>query len=492
MINQQCQDSLCTQSVEVFVEQVGQYYCGPCAGLLHSDKPHTHIPNPRTSYSCIEEGYHILDKIKAMKDTKNLGNAWSQYLSDLKELEIELEDLRGRYYKIKDKRTLIDLPSLQTDCFNCITRLYESEAMQAYVREQMTLGMKLSKDQVEYCPSKKSKNQRKAELTALVNEVDLLAKDSIPVLNVEETNPSELKVKLDDIATSLEQLKSRESQQVIHEDRKYNEDEASKEIEEMKHEIEDLTQKLNDQTPIPTHESFNELYAKVTGETGKVFTSGSSITFDLSKSSFQTLMKCFQHYKLPELNSVYISNINKFNQPLIITNFMKNAIHSKIKQFYFNFTPNTDNNFSANFSLNYFEALKKVASVIPDYFFYVINFTLSQTEYQDLLVAARKCKTVCTYYCDIEINEECNFGTRLDDAKFTNLRFYQTGDEKHGDWKREGFVQFKNLIAGLSKVQYVRDTKVDIYLDQCGMTKAEARQMLDTVGLKKMNPTGIS
>ncbi|CAI2363550.1 unnamed protein product [Moneuplotes crassus] len=484
-----CQDATCRDQVEVYVEQVKRYYCASCAGLLHSNKTHVHIPNPKASYSCIEQGYHILKKVNTMKNAKKLDEVWAKFLPELKEFEYELEDLRKRYYEITERRILLELPSLQNNCFDFITKLYESEALQSYLREHMLLSMKLEKDEIQYSENKKNKNLNKAEVLELVNGTDQHIEGLAPPQKAHNSpklkkNKSKPNIK--------EEIKNENDKLIIKEESK-REEESSKEIEEMKSEIQNLSQELQNQNEnlIPTHESFNELYQKITGKTGVVFDSSSNLTFDLSVRTSQTLLKCLQFYKLPELDNVTISNIHKFNCPKIIGNFMKNAIHHKIKQFDFFFTPNSVDNFSSSFSPNYFESLKKVASTISEDL-YINNFTLSQTEYQDLLIAAKKCKTIETHYCYINFEEECDFGSQLDDAQFTYLGLYQVGSKKYGKWKQEGFKQFRNLINGLAKVEYVRETKIDIRLDNCGMTKAEARKMLDSVGLKKMSAKGVS
>ncbi|CAI2362429.1 unnamed protein product [Moneuplotes crassus] len=505
MATQRCQDTTCRDQVEVYVEQVDQCYCASCAGLLHSSKTHVHIPNPKASYSCIEQGYHIVKKVNEMTKAKKLNKVWAKFLPELTEFEAELKELRERYYEITENRTLIELPSLQKNCFDFITKLYESEALQSYLREHMVLSMKLDKDQIECSSNRKSEDQRKTEMLSLVDKASQLNQETNlqnqePIQQISEAHPpplaeqqnsSEMKDKLDAIAISLEEIKNKDNQVIIQEERKHMDDDSSGELEEMKYEIESLSQKLQTQNQIPTHESFNELYQKITGTTGTTFNSGSNLKLDLSNTTSQTLIRCLQFYKLPELHNVEILNIHQFNQPEVISNFMKNAIHPKIKNFHLYFTTTTEKSFSKNFSPNYYEALKQVASVIPQ-FIYINNFTLSQTEYQDLLVAAKKCKRFYTNYCYVEFKEECKFGNRLDDAEFVDLSLYETGGDKYGKWKQEGFGQFKNFITGLAKVQYVKDTQINIYLDNCGMTKAEARQMLDSVGLKNMIPQGVS
>eukprot|EP00344_Euplotes_crassus_P010224 CAMPEP_0197016944 /NCGR_PEP_ID=MMETSP1380-20130617/79260_1 /TAXON_ID=5936 /ORGANISM="Euplotes crassus, Strain CT5" /LENGTH=534 /DNA_ID=CAMNT_0042443975 /DNA_START=113 /DNA_END=1714 /DNA_ORIENTATION=+ len=172
------------------------------------------------------------------------------------------------------------------------------------------------------------------------------------------------------------------------------------------------------------------------------FNEDSQFTIDVNNTADQELLKALQLFRLPPLKRFSLRYISSFNKPELITKFLGNALSENVKYFYFNTNTNSCLDLSP-----YMDTLTKTLPLIPSRVD-LVDWTMTSSQFQDILVAAQKADYVMFYACKIDVGEEVDFGGRLDQAAFTNIDFYGTGWSDKSNWAQNGFEQFKNIVKG--------------------------------------------
>lgn len=107
-----------------------------------------------------------------------------------------------------------------------------------------------------------------------------------------------------------------------------------------------------------------------------------------------------------------------------------------------------------------------------------------KNEFEEIMIAAKHCKSIRFYYCTILTNSECDFGDKLADATFTEINFDYTGWVETSNW--EGNPEFfSNIFTGIAKCSPATKTNLlFVNIKSCAYDINEARRILRGLGFK--------
>lgn len=358
--------------------------------------------------------------------------------------------------------------------------LFSQESTQNYLRSQLSIQSDSIKAQIIEPLSQKlaDSTQLCEERNLKITEMETEAKE----LNDQVANLSQEKAQvLSDSSKRFNDIRNLKG--AIKEISQQNKD-LDKRLTNLQTEYDKLQEINKISQHALNHSELQMLDNKIPGRSDNISKS-SNFSMDLSETSHQELLRTLQLYRLPALNRLSVLNIHKYNKPEIINKFLLNGLQENIKEFTFNF--------SVASCLQVDEYMETFVKVVPRIHTF-IKFRyckLRKDQFETLLIASKNCKKVQFEDSMVETDEECDFGTSLDDSTFEILSFYDSGVSNKSNWKEDSFKKYKNIINGLAKVESVRNRPLELHLKGCEVSKDLAESILKDNGMDKVTVTGI-
>ncbi|CAI2359839.1 unnamed protein product [Moneuplotes crassus] len=495
------------------------FICSTCMASLYSAEHCELIPDIDSIVECLEHAKFNINRISAFKDQFGLEEAWDGLLVVLDKFKEDYDQFRARLESICDHKQWELLAQFQIDARHFLNQIFDSDLMKSFTRQlqfrsykEVKLGVSFEGGDSQARLRVKLEEQRQTMKTQeilplreeLKNASERLAEGEAlkERLNQEKT---ELEQRVQTLVQEKDELISQHEQSSIQSQQQIQElntkiqtlteedNNRNAQFEEMKTQITNLEACLGEAKYSLSHPELKMILDSIRNGNYTV-NNLTSLTFDLNNVSHQNALKALQLFRLPRLNQIHLNYVDSFNSPEVMANFMANAFRpaadqqwSSVNQFVFS---NATNDWTKEVG-PYIPALKKVFPVIRD-FIRIYYLKLSKTEFEDLVVAAKHCKTIKMGNCNIETDEEVGFGDRLDDSTFTKLDFHNLGSSSYGsNWKQNGFNRFKSIIKGLAKVCQIKNRQISIDLSSCDLSKDLAESVLQDNGMTKMTIEGL-
>ncbi|CAI2382869.1 unnamed protein product [Moneuplotes crassus] len=204
--------------------------------------------------------------------------------------------------------------------------------------------------------------------------------------------------------------------------------------------------------------------------------------FYFSDKRYGQLLEQLSNDIMPPLNELnfYFSDMLKDSQALCILNgFLSNSIRESIQKFsicMYSLSPLTQ----------YKASVAKVLPLINNEIL-MSSFTLSQKDFEDLLVAAQHTNTIQFHECTIETDKECNFSKRLQAATFQTLDFSGTGVDERSAWIEGHYKRFNNIMTGLAKVKSIKNREISLIAREDDLYIEEGKKIIGDLGLDKIS-----
>mmetsp|Transcript_26329 Transcript_26329/g.23282 ORF Transcript_26329/g.23282 Transcript_26329/m.23282 type:complete len:299 (+) Transcript_26329:501-1397(+) len=115
-----------------------------------------------------------------------------------------------------------------------------------------------------------------------------------------------------------------------------------------------------------------------------------NLELNLKTTSHQNLIRVLKDTKLPIIDTVRLYNIGYFNEPEILNKFMKESIHQRTKEFYFQ---NDGSKLTHPECQDYLEAIKSVADKVHE-LLHLSMFRMNKEDFEDILISAKNCKNI--------------------------------------------------------------------------------------------------
>ncbi|CAI2359763.1 unnamed protein product [Moneuplotes crassus] len=494
------------------------FICATCMTSLYSAEHCELIPDIDSVVECLEHAKFNLNRISSFKDQFGLEEAWDGLIVMLDKFKEDYDQFRARLESICDHKQWELLAQFQIDARHFLNQIFDSDLMKSFTRQlqfrsykEVKLGVSFESGDSQARLRVKLEEQRQTMKTQEI----LPLREELKNANERLTEGEALKERLGQEKTELEQrvqtlvqekedLISQNEQSSIQSQQKIQElntkiqtlteedNNRNAQFEEMKTQITHLEACLGEAKYTLSHPELKMILDSI-WKGNYTVNDSASFTFDLCSASHQNALKALQLFRLPSLNQICLQCVDSFNNPGVVANFMANAFlpaageqWSSVNQFVFS---NAGRDWTKEVG-PYIPALKKVFLVIRDQC-YLYNLKLTKTEFEDLVVAAKHCKTIKMAQCNIETDEEVDFDDRLDDSTFTKLDFNNLGNSNYSNWKQNGFNRFKSIIKGLAKVEQVKSREIAIVLNNCDLSKDLAESVLQDHGMINMIIEGL-
>lgn len=113
----------------------------------------------------------------------------------------------------------------------------------------------------------------------------------------------------------------------------------------------------------------------------------------------------------------------------------------------------------------------------------ISNFIISERELVQILGCYREKEVIYIGYSKLKLGKVPSFGTSLDGARIKTLSLNYCGSTDLSDWKKN-YIQFENLITGLSESpDFVANLK-EISLLHCGLGAKQVKKVLGKNGFE--------
>ncbi|CAI2373159.1 unnamed protein product [Moneuplotes crassus] len=189
------------------------------------------------------------------------------------------------------------------------------------------------------------------------------------------------------------------------------------------------------------------------------------------------LMKLFN---VPKINLNYIGRKNK-----CILNFLKSSLPDEVHELCMH--TGTSSNipicyyFKQILRINH-KVLKKVS---------FIRFSIKRNQLMRLMVSFKHVKVFCLSFCKLSIPEPFDLSKSMQNTQIVRIDLYNTGGKLQSDWEHNQ-EEFKTLIESLATSPALKTTFKEIDLTNCGLTKSEARLVVQNNGFEVLQVQIIS
>ncbi|CAI2362100.1 unnamed protein product [Moneuplotes crassus] len=485
--------------------------CSLCMMTTYSDQDSEPIPDIDVITESLNLADHNIEKIEFFKTEHGLHQVWHTALPQLEGFKTTCNELKKQLQIIKRRNNWEQLVLIHLEVKDLINSLFCSEIMKNYTKQRHCIEFRQTRgcnpmvsnisqgairDRIEEIlqinPFKEALVRASRRDTYKNAQLERLEQDK---RNFEDTIRT-----LSQEKNNFEQVSSQRQLEIDHLTQQIqtferDQEQHNRQAEEMKQEIlvlEDTLQQANSILENTLHQSkhtldYTELKAihNAMKESSDSYDEDSELTICVSDTSDQELLKTLQLFKLPPLKKFSLNHIYAFNEPELISKFLSNALSSNVKYFHSNAYTTSCIELTP-----YMATLTKTLPLIPSRVD-LINWAMTKSQFQDLLVAAQNTDYVQFRHCKIDSSAEVDFGGRLDQATFTNIDFEGTGHSIYSNWNRNGFEKFKNIVKGLAKVESVKNRRVSIYLGDCGMSRDQAQSILQENGMTNMIIEGL-
>ncbi|CAI2362046.1 unnamed protein product [Moneuplotes crassus] len=482
------------------------FVCSMCMITHFSDQAPEPIPEIDPIIECLNCAQHNLKKIDFFRNEHKLDDIWDRVLPQHEEFKASYKTLQEELHTIKTNGQWNKLVDFQVEAKTFLNSIFESELMKQFNRQLHCREFKESKsaDSMTSYMSKAAVRAKVQEIQQTITaeqvnplkevlrraterdrekntQLERLEQDkeeldqTIQTLTQEKDNSEQVSAQRQlEIDSLTQQIQALEEEQEQH----------NRQAEEMKQEILALEDTLQQSKNTLDHAGLKAIHnAMMKASTS--FNEDSEFTINVNNTVDQELLKALQLFRLPPLKQFTLWNIHAFNKPEVITKFLGNALSENVKYF------RIDTNTGSCLDLSpYMDTLTKTLPLIPSRV-ELVFWTITSSQFQDILVAAQNTDYVRFCYCKIDAGEEVDFGGRLDQAAFTTIDFESTGGSSKSNWSQNGFETFKNIVKGLAKVESVKNRQVSINLKNCGMSKDQAESILQENGMINMVVKGL-
>jgi len=480
--------------------------CSLCMMTTYSDQDSEPIPDIDVITESLNLADYNVRKIEFFKIEHGLDQAWHTVLPQLEGFKTTCDELKEQLKVIKKSNHWEHLVDIHFEIKDVINSLFNSGLMKNYTKQlhcaefretrgcrtfvsdgsQAVVSNKVNEIQetitaTQVNPLKEAlrraaqrDREKNSQLERLEQDKEELDQ-TVQILTQEKDNSEQVSAQRQlEIDSLTQQIQTFEEDQEQH----------NRQAEEMKHEILALEDTLQQAKNILDHAGLKAIHNAMM-KSSDSFNEDSQFTIDVRNTADQELLKALQLFRLPPLKKFTLIDIHSFNKPELITKFLGNALSENVKYFYFNTNTNSCLDLSP-----YMDTLTKTLPLIPSRVD-LVYWTMTSSQFQDILVAAQKADYVRFGGCKIDVGEEVDFGGRLDQAAFTNIDFESTGRSDRSNWAQNGFETFKNIVKGLAKVESIKNRQVSIHLYDCGMSKDQAESILQENGMINMVVKGL-
>ncbi|CAI2360875.1 unnamed protein product [Moneuplotes crassus] len=475
------------------------FICENCMATAFCGEDCEPIPKMEPIYECLQSAEFNIKEITRFKDQHKLHIMWDGLNGELNSFKESLLQLKFRLSDIKDNKQWNLLVDFQTDARAFLDIMLDSKLMRYYCREQQFRSFQdfksgssiQTRDTQKFLRSKLADFQKSVQtnqIAPLQSKLDeatqeaLLAKTQLHATAQENTRLQQEVQDLTQSANEQQELVSRLNQRIqtmVDEEVKLN-----MAFEEVKKEMSELEQTLERSKCKISYGELKSIHNAILGKTDN-FQASSEFIFNLKEDLCINLCKALQLYRLPPLNSVLLDNIEKFSKPEVLNRFIENALSEDIKMFKF-----YCRNSSCIKITDYVTSFKKALPKIPNKAD-ILWFQMSKSEFEDIIVAAKNCKQIEIDRCKIDTKQELHFGDRLNESSFTTLFLGGVGGSSYSNWSQDDFLQFKNIIKGLAKVEQVKNRAIKLNLKDCDLTKEKAESILQESGMTNITLEGL-
>ncbi|CAI2360385.1 unnamed protein product [Moneuplotes crassus] len=184
--------------------------------------------------------------------------------------------------------------------------------------------------------------------------------------------------------------------------------------------------------------------------------------------------------KLPNIEHLQLLNVWNNQSSSDLNKYLRSSIPDKLNQFEFNFNNNGAGNIHyKTYHKSLLRAIRKVRQNL--------NFgqcKIMKNEFEEIMIAAKHCKSIRFFRCSIITNSECDFGDKLADATFSEINFELTGCDATSNWKGNPDF-FSNIFTGIAKCSPAAKTNLlFVNINACQYDVNEARRILRELGFK--------
>ncbi|CAI2361929.1 unnamed protein product [Moneuplotes crassus] len=480
--------------------------CALCMITTYSDQDSEPIPDIDVITESLNLADYNVKKIEFFKIEHGLDQAWHTVLPQLEGFKTTCDELKKQLKVIKKSNHWEHLVDIHLEIKDVINSLFNSGLMKNYTKQlhcaefRETRGCRtFVSDGSQAVVRNKVKEIQETITATQVNPLKETLRRAAQRDREKNTQLERLeqdKEELDQTIHTLTQEKNNSEQvstqrqleidsltqqiQALEEE----EDQHNRQAEEMKQEILALEDTLQQSKHTLDHAGLKAIHNAMK-KSSTSFNEDSQFSISVKNTSDQELLKALQLFRLPPLERFTLTSIYAFNKPEVITKFLGNTLSENVKYFYFSTSTDSCLDLSP-----YMDTLTKTLPLIPSRVDFVY-WTMTSSQFQDLLVAAQKTDHVKFWCCKIDIGEEVDFGGRLDQAAFTKIDFEYTGGSDYSNWAQNGFETFKNIVKGLAKVESIKNRQVSINLSNCGMSKDQAESILQENGMTNMVVKGL-
>ncbi|CAI2385583.1 unnamed protein product [Moneuplotes crassus] len=495
------------------------YVCENCVHLNYSGEPNIALPSTELIVETLHSVDFALKQMSLQMNTHRLDKKWNIFESELNSFKRTYRQFCGAFGAIQHSEEWVKMVQLFENLKDFLDRVYNFELMKSkrrkFHRNEFETGDILSslapEQGLEACLKQLSSYLETREIKCLherlkeakdeanerkemIKQRDEVIKQRDEVIEQREEQIKESKEEVKEVLQEKHDLEHKletlveERQEQIQEKQK-----QEKTIEEMKETIQTL-----EKDALPSDLSYQELETIYNTLYGSKETFDESSEIEISANcecKDVILLKTLQSYKLPPLELVSLDINPTVINPETINRFLTNAFSSdakgnnnelllKTKRLEFNKDGDKYDSIS-----EYMAGLLKAIPKISEYLG-LFNFSVSSSEFVDLLVVAKDVKVIEFVLCKIKIDEECDFRNKLDDSSFEKIDFYGSGLKSN--WKTNDYASLRSIIKGLSKVQSIKARPLTITLDCCGLNKQKAEEIIKTdCGMQNVTIEGI-
>ncbi|CAI2387070.1 unnamed protein product [Moneuplotes crassus] len=453
--------------------------CFTCKDTVFSEQTAFPIPSLASIKWTLSCAQNKLQKIRKFKEENSLDQDWVKLLPELEEFCQISMHLNNDFEELKITRDLKQRCSLSKCAKALLNSIFESETLRAYYKQQHCLEVLRMRDN-----GQESRPRQPLSLATIREEIN--SKMILPIKNkfkealkLAEERKQEiealkreingLKYEIQDLnytKCSLEEV----CEQRFHQIQELKENNASLEqrIDDLSTEIDYKDELINQKSLVLSHSELKEMYNIVNFSLSMVdFNQDSNIHIDLNEEGSQKLVRCLQLCTLPDIKKIDVYNLKLFDQPNIISRFLKNGIQN-VKSLKVGFC--NGHSFGIKDCEPYIPPLLKVLPRIP-HEISLDNFILEKDQFENLFVSAKKCHTIRFRCCKIFTDTEVDFGDRLENSLFEELDFYLTGSKDYSNWADMENSRFVNLLTGFSDQNHHIDRYISLSFVSCDLSQ---------------------
>ncbi|CAI2377175.1 unnamed protein product [Moneuplotes crassus] len=223
------------------------------------------------------------------------------------------------------------------------------------------------------------------------------------------------------------------------------------------------------------HEKLETVYLNSVSEIEE--TSSKSLSFVLTKKKEIDFIESLQPFTLPNFKIINLYKLKEKDKR--IKDFLSSSFPHKIEKmmaYPFNYANHT-------FSY-YFDNIIKISYKVHKQMV-LSNFLINVRQFGRLITAYKHVQEFGLTYCILSTPVVPNLSGTMKNARISTIDFSYSGADYTSDWNKNS-QEFENLIEGLGSSEDLRLSLKLILLDDCGIQKHNADEILRNNRLSKI------